>query len=195
MKRLIDIIISSFLLLLLSPILLLALALIIIKLGRPCLFKQVRPGLNKKPFTILKFRTMEDASDPSGNSLPDEQRLSSFGKILRSTSIDELPALWNVLKGDMSLIGPRPLLMEYLPLYSTEQNRRHDMRPGISGWAQVNGRNTISWEDKFKLDIWYIENQSFWLDVKILLLTIKKVFIREGINANGEATMQKFTGS
>ncbi len=178
-----------------SPILLLTIAFIFIKLGRPYLFTQVRPGLKGKPFTILKLRSMKNEFDSAGQSLSDAQRLTTFGKFLRSTSLDELPALWNVLKGDMSLIGPRPLLMEYLPLYSTEQSRRHDVRPGITGWAQVNGRNAISWEDKFRLDVWYVENQSFWLDIKILLLTVKKVFIREGINADGQATMIAFTGT
>jgi lipopolysaccharide/colanic/teichoic acid biosynthesis glycosyltransferase len=165
------------------------------KLGSPVLFRQTRPGLNGKPFNMLKFRSMLDATDRDGNQLPDEQRLTRFGRILRSTSLDELPGLLNVLKGDMSLVGPRPLLMEYLPLYSTEQARRHEVRPGITGWAQINGRNAISWEDKFKLDLWYVDNRSIVLDIKILFLTIKKVFVRDGITAAGEATMTKFTGS
>src|SRR5690606_5799655 len=143
---------------------------------------------------MLKFRTMRDAVDENGQCLPDAERLTPFGAFLRATSLDELPGLWNVLKGDMSLVGPRPLLMEYLPLYSTEQYRRHEVKPGITGWAQVNGRNAISWSEKFKLDVWYVDNQSLWLDIKILLMTVKKVFIREGINAQGQATMEKFTG-
>jgi lipopolysaccharide/colanic/teichoic acid biosynthesis glycosyltransferase len=159
------------------------------------LFTQTRPGLHGKPFCMLKFRSMTSASDANGNLLPDEQRLTPFGQRLRSTSLDELPGLCAVLKGDMSLVGPRPLLMEYLPLYSPEQARRHEVRPGITGWAQVNGRNAISWEEKFALDVWYVENQSLWLDIKILLLTVKKVFVREGISAAGEATISKFTGS
>ena len=164
------------------------------KLGSPILFRQKRPGLGGVVFEMLKFRSMRDEVDKQGNTLPDCERLTPFGKKLRSSSLDELPGLWNVLKGDMSLVGPRPLLVEYLPFYSKEQARRHDVRPGITGWAQVNGRNAISWEDKFKLDVWYVDNQSFWLDIKILFLTIKKVFKREGVSAEGEATMSKFTG-
>ena len=165
------------------------------KLGSPVFFRQVRPGLGGVPFQMVKFRTMTDAKGPDGKLLPDAERLTSFGRFLRSTSLDELPELWNVLKGDMSLVGPRPLLMEYLPLYTLEQARRHEARPGVTGWAQVNGRNAISWEDKFILDVWYVDNQSLWLDIKILWLTIKKVLIRDGISAAGEATMSKFTGS
>jgi len=165
------------------------------KLGSPVLFCQARPGLHGKPFNMIKFRTMTNECDSDGNLLPDAQRLSSFGRFLRGSSLDELPELWNVIKGDMSLVGPRPLLMEYLPLYTEEQARRHDVRPGITGWAQVNGRNAISWEEKFKLDVWYVENQSFFLDVKILALTILKVIKRDGISAQGEVTMTKFTGS
>jgi len=195
MKRIFDIIISMSVLILFSPILAIMALLVYLKLGNPVLFKQTRPGLYGKPFTIFKFRTMKDALDKSGNPLPDSERLTSFGKTLRSTSLDELPALWNVLKGEMSLVGPRPLLVEYLPLYSKAQARRHEVRPGITGWAQVNGRNAISWEDKFKLDVWYVDHQSFWLDMKILLLTVKKVFVREGISADGEVTMPFFTGS
>jgi lipopolysaccharide/colanic/teichoic acid biosynthesis glycosyltransferase len=165
------------------------------KLGAPVFFTQERPGLNGKPFRMIKFRTMTDAKDTDGELLPDEVRLTKFGQLIRSTSLDELPELWNVLKGEMSLVGPRPLLMEYLPLYSAEQARRHEMRPGITGWAQVNGRNAISWEERFKLDVWYVDHQSFLLDCKIVLLTIQKVFVREGISAQGEATMPKFTGS
>lgn len=164
------------------------------KLGSPIVFRQIRPGLNGVPFQMIKFRTMLEAYDSSGQLLPDSERMTSFGSFLRSSSLDELPSLWNVLKGDMSLVGPRPLLMEYLPLYDKEQYRRHDVKPGITGWAQVNGRNAISWPDKFKLDVWYVDNQSFWLDIKILLMTVKKVFIREGITAEGQATMEKFTG-
>jgi lipopolysaccharide/colanic/teichoic acid biosynthesis glycosyltransferase len=165
------------------------------KLGSPILFRQVRPGLNGKPFTMIKFRTMTNERDKLGIPLPDVQRLTSFGKFLRSSSIDELPELWNVLCGDMSLVGPRPLLMEYLPIYTSEQARRHEVRPGITGWAQVNGRNAISWADKFALDVWYVDHRSMWLDVKILWLTVRKVLVRDGISAAGEATMPKFTGS
>ena len=165
------------------------------KLGSPVFFRQVRPGMNGKPFEMVKFRTMTDERGPDGQLLPDAVRLTPFGRFLRSSSLDELPELWNVLKGDMSLVGPRPLLMEYLPLYSPEQARRHEVRPGVTGWAQINGRNAISWEDKFKLDTWYVDNQSLWLDIKILWLTVKKVLVREGISAPGDATMPVFTGS
>ena len=195
MVRFFSFIVSLVALLALSPLIVLVALFIRIKLGSPVLFKQTRPGLYGKPFNMLKFRSMLDATDKEGNPLPDEMRLTRFGRILRSTSLDELPGLINVLKGDMSLVGPRPLLMEYLPLYSPEQARRHEVRPGITGWAQVNGRNAISWEDKFKLDVWYVDNRSIWLDIKILFLTVKKVFVREGISAAGEATMRKFTGS
>ncbi|WP_279254717.1 sugar transferase [Shewanella xiamenensis] len=195
MKRLFDLFVSLLALMALWPVILLVGLLIRFKLGSPILFKQPRPGLHGKPFNMLKFRSMLDAADKDGNPLPDEQRLTRFGRVLRSTSLDELPGLINVLKGDMSLVGPRPLLVEYLPLYSPEQARRHEVRPGITGWAQVNGRNTISWEDKFTLDVWYVDNRSVWLDIKILFLTVKKVFVREGISAAGEATMSKFTGS
>jgi lipopolysaccharide/colanic/teichoic acid biosynthesis glycosyltransferase len=194
-KRLFDIIASILGLLILSPIVFLVSYRIAKNLGKPILFKQRRPGLNSTVFEMLKFRSMLDAVDESGNVLPDSQRLTPFGEKLRSSSLDELPGLWSVLKGDMSLVGPRPLLVEYLPLYSHEQAKRHNVRPGITGWAQINGRNTISWEDKFKLDVWYVENKTFWLDIKILLLTVKKVFIKEGISAKGEVTMTKFTGS
>ena len=159
------------------------------------LFRQTRPGLGGKPFEMIKFRTMKDATDEQGNPLPDSERLTDFGKMLRNSSLDELPELWNVVKGDMSLVGPRPLLMEYLPLYSKEQARRHNVRPGITGYAQVNGRNAIGWDKKFELDTWYVDNQSLWLDIKILLKTVKKVVIKDGISADGEATMSKFTGS
>ncbi|WP_017477334.1 sugar transferase [Pseudomonas sp. PAMC 26793] len=165
------------------------------KLGSPVLFRQVRPGRDGKPFEMIKFRTMRDAHDANGEPLPDAQRMTAFGSFLRSSSLDELPELWNVVKGDMSLVGPRPLLMEYLPLYSAEQYRRHEVRPGVSGWAQINGRNAIEWEEKFKLDTWYVDNQSFWLDMKVIFLTIKKVLVRDGISAKGEATASKFTGS
>lgn len=195
MKRIFDIVISSILLLLLLLPLLILAAMIRIKLGSPILFAQVRPGLGGAPFTLLKFRTMTDAVDASGNVLRDEDRLTPFGQLLRRTSLDELPELWNVLKGDMSLVGPRPLLMEYLPLYTQEQNRRHEVRPGITGWAQVNGRNLLNWDERFKLDVWYVDQHSFLLDIKILILTIQKVIKREGISANGEATMSKFKGS
>ncbi len=164
------------------------------KLGRPVLFTQVRPGLHGKPFKMVKFRTMTDARDANGGLLPDAQRLTSFGRFLRASSLDELPELWNVLRGEMSLVGPRPLLMEYLPLYSPEQARRHEVRPGITGWAQINGRNAISWADKFALDVWYVDNRSLWLDVRILWLTVRKVLVRDGISAAGEATMPRFEG-
>ena len=164
------------------------------KLGSPVLFTQVRPGVHGKPFLMVKFRTMTDERDASGALLPDAKRLTPFGRFLRASSLDELPELWNVLRGEMSLVGPRPLLMEYLPLYSPEQARRHEVRPGITGWAQVNGRNAISWADKFALDVWYVDNRSLWLDVKILWRTVRKVLVRDGISAAGEATMPKFTG-
>lgn len=195
MKRILDLSAALLGLILLAPIILILAILIRLKLGSPVFFTQVRPGLHGRPFKMIKFRTMTDARDADGNLLPDSIRLTAFGRLLRSTSLDELPELWNVLKGDMSLVGPRPLLMEYLPHYSPEQARRHEARPGITGWAQINGRNAISWESKFQLDVWYVDNQSFWLDLKILVLTIKKVFVREGISAEGEATMPKFTGS
>jgi lipopolysaccharide/colanic/teichoic acid biosynthesis glycosyltransferase len=195
MKRLIDIMVALLaLLVLLLPLILLA-CFVAIKIGWPIYFSQIRPGLHSKPFRMIKFRTMNNELGVDGHLLPDSQRLSSFGRFLRASSLDELPELWNVIKGDMSLVGPRPLLMEYLPLYTEEQARRHDVRPGITGWAQVNGRNAISWEEKFKLDVWYVENQNFFLDVKILALTILKVIKRDGISAQGEVTMTKFTGS
>jgi lipopolysaccharide/colanic/teichoic acid biosynthesis glycosyltransferase len=165
------------------------------KLGSPVLFTQVRPGLHGKPFRMVKFRTMTDERGPDGALLPDAQRMTPFGGFLRASSLDELPELWNVLRGDMSLVGPRPLLMEYLPLYTPKQARRHDVRPGITGWAQVNGRNAISWADKFALDVWYVDHRSLWLDVKILWFTVRKVLVRGDISAAGEATMTKFTGS
>lgn len=195
LKRLFDIISSFIGLVLLSPIIVIVAWKVSRKLGSPVLFRQIRPGKNGKPFEMMKFRTMLDEADANGKPLPDFERMTSFGSFLRASSLDELPGLWNVLKGDMSLVGPRPLLVEYLPLYSPEQSRRHDLRPGLSGWAQVNGRNAISWEDKFKLDVWYVDNCSLWLDIKIIFLTIKKVFVRDGISAEGEATMTKFIGS
>jgi lipopolysaccharide/colanic/teichoic acid biosynthesis glycosyltransferase len=195
MKRLFDTTVAVLALLTLAlPLLVLAL-LIHRKLGSPVLFKQVRPGLRGQPFTMVKFRTMTDERGADGALLPDAQRLTPFGRFLRASSLDELPELWNVLRGEMSLVGPRPLLMEYLPLYTPEQARRHELRPGITGWAQVNGRNAISWQDKFALDVWYVDNQSFWLDIKILWMTVRKVLVRDGISAAGEATMSKFTGS
>jgi lipopolysaccharide/colanic/teichoic acid biosynthesis glycosyltransferase len=193
-KRLFDFSISFTALLLLSLLLALIAVQVRRKMGAPVFFRQSRSGLHGKPFQMLKFRTMRDARDADGTLLPDSQRLTAFGRWLRATSLDELPELWNVLRGEMSLVGPRPLLMEYLPLYSPEQARRHTVRPGITGWAQVNGRNAISWEEKFKLDVWYVDHQSFWLDMKILFLTVKNVIARHGISADGEATMPKFSG-
>ena len=194
MKRLFDLLASAIGLLILAvPLALLAWQ-VRRKLGSPVLFTQVRPGLHGKPFRMVKFRTMTVTRDASGTLLPDAQRLTSFGRFLRATSLDELPELWNVLRGEMSLVGPRPLLMEYLPLYSPEQARRHEVRPGITGWAQVNGRNAISWADKFALDVWYVDNRSLWLDLRILGLTVRKVLVRDGISAAGEATMPKFVG-
>ena len=195
LKRTVDLILGITAAILLSPILLITAILVSRKLGSPILFTQVRPGKDGKPFKMVKFRTMRDAIDARGNPLPDAERLTPFGRRLRSTSIDELPELWNVIKGEMSLVGPRPLLMEYLPLYSPEQATRHDLKPGMTGWAQINGRNAISWEDKFKLDTWYVQHQSLWLDIKIMALTVKKVLVRDGISAEGEATMTRFTGS
>jgi lipopolysaccharide/colanic/teichoic acid biosynthesis glycosyltransferase len=194
-KRLIDILTVCIVLVVFCPLLLVLSLLVRFNLGTPILFSQKRPGLNGDVFTMYKFRSMLDGVDDQGQLLADEQRLTSFGSKLRNSSLDELPGLWNVLKGDMSLVGPRPLLVDYLPLYSIEQAKRHNVRPGITGWAQINGRNAISWEDKFKLDVWYVNNRSLWLDFKILLLTVKKVFVREGISAEGEVTMQAFTGS
>ena len=194
-KRLFDIISSASGLIFLSPVFLILIYLIRKNLGEPVFFTQERPGKDGKPFKMIKFRSMRDAVDKDGNPLPDSERLTPFGKKLRATSLDELPELWNVLKGDMSLVGPRPLLMSYLPLYNEFQNRRHEMKPGVTGWAQVNGRNALSWDEKFAHDIWYIDHYSFWLDMKILFLTVKKVFIKEGISAEGEATMPYFTGN
>lgn len=195
MKRLLDFAISLIMIILLSPVIVVTWLLVRKKLGSPALFKQPRPGINGKIFNVYKFRTMTDERDEKGELLPDSVRLTKFGQLLRKLSLDELPQLWNVLKGDMSFVGPRPLLVEYLPLYNEQQARRHNVRPGITGWAQVNGRNAISWEQKFEYDVWYVENQSLWLDFKILLLTVKKVFISEGISAEGQATIEKFKGS
>lgn len=194
LKRAFDIVASTSALVVLSPVLAITAYKVKKELGSPVLFRQTRPGLHGKPFEMIKFRTMKDATDKEGNALPDSERLTEFGKKLRASSLDELPELWNVLKGDMSLVGPRPLLMEYLPLYNAEQAKRHNVRPGVTGYAQVNGRNSLSWEDKFKLDTWYVEHQSLWLDMKILLKTVKKVIIQDGISAEGEATMTKFSG-
>lgn len=194
MKRIFDFTVALFVLLAFSPVFFMLVLFVRKYLGAPVFFAQDRPGRHGKIFKMVKFRTMTSVRDGAGNLLPDEQRLTRFGRFLRSTSLDELPELWNVLKGDMSLVGPRPLLVEYLPLYSAEQARRHDVRPGITGWAQVNGRNAISWDQKFKLDIWYVANRSFWLDIRILFLTVKKVLIRDGISQQGEATMSRFTG-
>ncbi len=195
MKRLFDLLAAALAMLFLALPLLALAWLIRRKLGSPVLFRQVRPGLHGQPFTMVKFRTMTDECGPDGALLPDAQRLTPFGRFLRASSLDELPELWNVLRGEMSLVGPRPLLMEYLPLYTPEQARRHEVRPGVTGWAQVNGRNAISWPDKFALDVWYVDNQSLWLDIKILWMTVRKVLVRDGISAAGEATMSKFTGS
>ncbi|MCU0942094.1 MAG: sugar transferase [Hydrogenophaga sp.] len=195
MKRLFDLAVAVSLLTLLSaPLLLLAL-LVRVSLGGPVLFRQVRPGLHGRPFRMIKFRTMTDARDADGGLLPDAQRLTPLGRFLRATSLDELPELWNVVRGDMSLVGPRPLLMEYLPLYSAEQARRHEVRPGITGWAQINGRNRLSWEQRLAMDVWYVDHRSFALDLRILVGTVGKVLRRDGISAEGEATMPKFTGN
>lgn len=195
MKRCFDLFLSIPLALFFLPLSLLIAVIIFITMGRPILFVQLRPGYKGRPFRIYKFRTMKEASSPLGVALLDIDRLTNQGKLLRRYSLDELPQLLNVIKGDLSFVGPRPLLMEYLSRYTPEQARRHDVKPGITGWAQVNGRNAISWEEKFKLDVWYVEHQSFFLDMKILWLTLIKVFKREGINANGYATMPEFTGS
>lgn len=194
-KRVLDLLVAGFGLLFLCPILIIVSLIIYSQMGSPVMFRQIRPGRDGKPFQMIKFRTMHSAVDTSGNPLPDVERLSRLGRFLRSSSLDELPELWNVLKGDMSLVGPRPLLTEYLSLYSPLQARRHLVRPGITGWAQVNGRNAISWDEKFSLDVWYVENRSVWLDLKIIWMTIRKVIKREGISATGEATMSKFSGT
>lgn len=195
MKRFFDLLLAAAALIVFALPMAVMAILIRIKLGPPVLFRQTRPGRDSEPFQMVKFRTMLDAIDPDGRPLPDVERLTKLGSFLRSSSLDELPELWNVLKGEMSLVGPRPLLMEYLPLYSSEQARRHKVRPGVTGWAQVNGRNAISWEEKFALDVWYVDNRSIWLDLKIIMLTIHKALKREGISAEGEATMPKFTGN
>lgn len=194
MKRLMDIVVSALALVLLSPVLLVVALAVAARLGRPVLFSQARPGRGGQPFTMYKFRTMLNAVGPDGQPLPDAARLTGLGRFLRAASLDELPELWNVLKGEMSLVGPRPLLIAYLPLYTPEQARRHDVRPGITGWAQVNGRNALTWEEKFRLDVWYVDHQSLALDMKILLMTVLKVFRREGISSDGHATMPPFTG-
>ncbi|MEB3415624.1 sugar transferase [Alteriqipengyuania sp. WL0013] len=195
MKRVLDLFLALLLLVLLTPVWLGAAVLVAILLGRPVLFRQERPGLCGRPFEMIKFRTMTDARDADGRLLPDAERLTDFGRFLRSTSIDELPELWNVVRGEMSFVGPRPLLMEYLPLYTAEQARRHEVRPGITGWAQVNGRNAIGWDEKFRLDVDYVERQSFGLDMRILALTALKVLRRDDISSEGEATMSRFTGT
>jgi lipopolysaccharide/colanic/teichoic acid biosynthesis glycosyltransferase len=195
MKRLFDLVATGGGLLLIWPVLLVLALLVRIRLGSPVFFRQTRPGPRGQPFVMYKFRTMCDERDAGGHLLPDAQRLTGLGRFLRGTSLDELPELFNVLKGEMSLVGPRPLLMEYLPLYSPDQARRHEVRPGITGWAQVNGRNAISWEEKFRLDVWYVDNQTLWLDIKILWMTLVKVFKREGISQEGQATAEKFTGT
>ncbi|WP_379543926.1 sugar transferase [Psychrobacter sp. R86515] len=194
-KRLFDIVGATTALVVLSPVYAATAYKVSKNLGAPVLFRQIRPGLYGKPFEMIKFRSMKDDIDVNGNPLEDGARLTSFGKALRNTSLDELPELWNVIKGDMSLVGPRPLLMEYLPLYNDEQARRHDVRPGITGYAQINGRNAIGWDERFALDTWYVDNQSLWLDIKILFKTVKKVIVKEGISAEGEATMSKFMGN
>lgn len=193
-KRIFDLMISLVALIILSPLLILITILVVLKHGRPIIFKQSRPGKKGSPFTFYKFRTMTNEKSEAGNLLPDKDRLTSLGNFLRKTSLDELPSLFNVVKGDMSLVGPRPLLMQYLPLYNEFEQRRHEVKPGITGWAQVNGRNSISWEDKFLLDVWYVDNRSFSLDIRIMFLTLYKVFKREGISAEGEATMKPFEG-
>ena len=193
-KRILDLALIIPGLVFLFPVLTMAALLVRITLGSPVLFRQMRPGMQGKPFELYKFRTMNNKCDLEGNLLPDAERLTKFGRLLRATSIDELPELFNVLKGDMSLVGPRPLLMQYLDRYTPEQARRHEVKPGITGWAQINGRNAITWEEKFKLDVWYVDNQSFWLDIKIIFMTIWKILKREGINQQGQATMEEFKG-
>lgn len=195
LKRAFDFVLAVVGLIILSPVLVWIAWKVRSRLGSPVIFRQRRPGLNGEPFDMIKFRTMLEAYDEHGKPLPNEQRMTPFGKWLRATSLDELPELWNVLKGNMSLVGPRPLRMEYLPLYNAHQARRHELRPGITGWAQINGRNSLSWEQKFDLDVWYVDNQSFLLDLKILFLTVKKVVVKEGINASEEVTMKPFTGT
>ena len=194
-KRLLDFTLSFLALIVLSPVLLVTALLVRIKLGSPIIFHQERPGKSEKIFRLYKFRSMTDECDENGDLLPDDQRLTRFGQILRSTSLDELPELWNILRGDMSIVGPRPLLVKYLPLYNEEQRHRHDVRPGLTGWAQANGRNAISWEEKFKLDVWYVQHISFWVDVKVIFMTVKKVFCRDGISSETSVTMEEFSGT
>ena len=194
-KRLLDIILAGFALIVLSPVMLVTAILVRTKLGSPVIFHQNRPGKDEKIFRLYKFRSMTNEKDENGNLLPDEVRLTKFGKRLRATSLDELPELWNILRGDMSIVGPRPLLVKYLPLYNEEQKHRHDIRPGLTGWAQVHGRNAVSWEEKFSLDVWYVEHLSLWIDIKTVFLTVKNVLRREGISAENSATMEEFTGT
>lgn len=194
-KRLLDFTLSFLALIILSPVLLVTAVLVRIKLGSPIIFHQERPGKSEKIFHLYKFRSMTDECDENGNLLPDDQRLTRFGQILRSTSLDELPELLNILRGDMSIVGPRPLLVKYLPLYNEEQKHRHDVRPGLTGWAQANGRNAITWEEKFKLDVWYVQHISFWVDVKVIFMTVKKVFCRDGISSETSVTMEEFSGT
>jgi sugar transferase EpsL len=195
MKRLLDIILAVFFLFLSAPIIVLVAFLIRINIGSPVFFRQVRPGYGGQPFAMVKFRTMLDLRDEQGQLLPNEVRLTRFGRLLRSTSLDELPELWNVLRGDMSLVGPRPLLMEYLPLYTAEQARRHEVRPGITGWAQINGRNQVPWEERFRMDVWYVDNRSLWLDLRIMFLTLFRVASRSGISRPGRSTIERFSVS
>jgi lipopolysaccharide/colanic/teichoic acid biosynthesis glycosyltransferase len=195
MKRSFDVVVGLGILLIFAPVILVLSIVLHFTLGSPILFKQQRPGLRRELFTMYKFRTMTEKRNDQGDLFPDAERLTKLGRLMRASSLDELPALWNVLKGEMSLVGPRPLLVEYLPMYSDEQNRRHDVKPGMTGWAQVNGRNAISWDDKFRLDVWYVDNQSLWLDLKIIGMTVKSVLLREGISLPGEATTKKFSGN
>lgn len=195
LKRAMDVVLAGGALVALGPLLITLWLLVRSRMGRPALFRQVRPGLAGRPFQMIKFRTMRDVMGPDGRPLPDAERMTAFGSWLRSTSLDELPELWNVLRGDMSLVGPRPLLMEYLPLYTPEQARRHEVRPGVTGWAQVNGRNAIDWHQKFALDVWYVDNRTFWLDLKVLWMTVHKILKRDGISAAGSVTMERFAGA
>lgn len=194
-KRMLDVVLSAALLLATAPLMLTLALMVRVDLGRPVLFRQLRPGLHGEPFSLVKFRSMRDLRDDEGRLLPNETRLTRFGRFLRSTSLDELPELWNVLAGDMSLVGPRPLLMEYLPLYNERQARRHEVRPGMTGWAQVNGRNTVPWEERFEMDVWYVENRSLWLDVRILVATVGRILTRDGISTPGRATIERFQPS
>lgn len=194
-KRILDVVLSAALLLATAPLMLALALMVLVDLGRPVLFRQLRPGLRGVPFSLVKFRTMRDLRDDEGRLLPNEARLTRFGRFLRSTSLDELPELWNVLAGHMSLVGPRPLLMDYLPLYNERQARRHEVRPGITGWAQVNGRNTVPWEERFEMDVWYVENRTLWLDVRILAATVGRILTRDGISTPGRATIERFQPS